>query len=50
MYNIYVYIHLCTCRILLGDCWNVVGFPQLKNKREIAYACTHTYTQKIFKG
>ena len=26
--------------MLLGDYWNVIGFPRLKNKREIAH--THT--------
>ena len=29
-------------RILLGDYWNVIGFPQLKNKREIAHIRTDT--------
>ena len=64
--NTYTHIHTCihtcihiytyTCRILLGDYWNVIGFPQLKNKREIADTQTHThthtqtYTYKIFKG
>ena len=28
---------------ILGDYWNVIGFPQLKNKREIAHKQTHTY-------
>ena len=43
-------IHIFTCRILLGDYWNVIGFQQLKNKREIAHTRTHTNIHTIFKG
>ena len=46
----YIHIYTYTCRILLEGYWNVIGFLQLKNKREIAITHTQAYTYKIFKG
>ena len=43
----YIDIYTYTCRILVGDYWNVIRFPQLKNKREIAHTHANIHTQNI---
>ena len=43
----YMHIYTYACRILLGDYWNVIGFPQLKNKRETAHTHTNIHTHNL---
>ena len=42
--NTHTHINTYTCRILLGDYWNVIGFPELKTKEKL-HIHTQTYTK-----